>query len=381
MVQKLPLGIAFALLLALVAFNTVPTRQASAQDAADIVIDAGRGETGYSVNAFLPGNVTISEGQSVSWEFPWFEPHIVAFLPEGAPPPEGEPAVSPPGTTWPNDAGYVYSGDIFGDPADPPTFGPIVFPDAGTYAYFCPIHPKMTATITVVASGDTDTQAEVDARADAEYATRIADVKAVAAALNAAGAKVTPRADGTSLYELVVGGVSQAGDDAMQFFPAVANIKVGDTVRWVSTIESPHTVTFNAPPGPPQGDPFAIPRTEETTFDGTGFRHSGILWTVPEPNSFTSYELTFTATGSFQYICILHAPQGMMGTINVAAAPATPTPTQPAPSATTAAPQPPATGNGTAGSSDSAGPVWLLAIVGLFVLMGGAGTVAVARRR
>src|SRR5688572_8262665 len=227
------------------------------------------------------------EGQSVSWEFPWFEPHIVAFL--AGPPPDGEPEVSPPGTEWPNtDPGYVYSGDIFGNPSDPPVFGPIVFPEAGEYEYFCPIHPLMTATVTVVADGDVDTQEEVDARAAAEYGSRLATVKALGAALAAEEVTVTPRPDGTSLYEVVVGGVTAAGDDVMQFFPAAANVKVGDTVRWTSDNATPHTVTFNAPPGPPQGDPFAIPRTAETTFAGEGFRHSGILWTVPEPNSYTS---------------------------------------------------------------------------------------------
>lgn len=374
MLQKLPLGIAAALLLALVAFNVTPATEVTAQDAADITIRAGDGETGYSVNAFLPGEVTIMEGQSIAWIFPWYEPHIVAFV--AGEPPE-EPEVSPPGTEWPNDAGYVYSGDIFGDPADPPVFGPIVFPEAGEYEYFCPIHPLMTAVVNVVASGDVDTQEEVDARGETEYQTRLAAVKALAAALSAEEVSVTPRADGTSLYEVVVGGVTATGDDAMQFFPASANIKVGDTVRWTTDNATPHTVTFNAPPGPPQGDPFAIPRTGETTFAGEGFRHSGILWTVPEENSFTSYELTFTGTGSFQYICILHAPQGMMGTVNVAAAPppptATPTPTK------TAAPAPPATGTGVT-SNDGTSPIWFLAIAGLLVMVAGSGVVVSARR-
>ncbi len=379
MLQKLPLGIAAALLLALVAFNVTPATEVTAQDAADITIQAGGGEPGYSVNAFLPGEVTIMEGQSIAWEFPWYEPHIVAFI-------ETEPAVeleiSPPGTEFPNEAGYVYSGDIFGDPEDPPVFGPIVFPEAGEYEYFCPIHPLMTAVVNVVASGDVDTQEEVDARGAAEYATRLATVKALGAALAAEQVTVTPRPDGTSLYEVVVGGVTPEGDDVMQFFPATANLLVGDTVKWTTNNATPHTVTFNAPPGPPQGDPFAIPRTAETTFAGEGFRHSGILWTVPEENSFTEYELTFTGTGSFQYICILHAPQGMAGTVNVAAAPppSTPTPVPPTPTPTqTTAPAPPATGSGVT-SNDGTSPIWFLAIAGLLVMVAGGGVVVSARR-
>lgn len=383
MVQKLPLGIAAALLLAFVALSATPASNVDAQDA-DIVIRAGDGETGYSVNAFLPENVTIEEGSSITWEFPWFEPHIVAFLEEGSPPPD-EPEVSPPGTEWPNDAGYVYSGDVFGDPSNPPTFGPIVFPEAGTYAYFCPIHPQMTATVTVVeAGGDVDTQEDVDSRGAAEYAPRLAAIKAIGEALAAEEVKVTPRDDGTNLYEVLVGALNSAGDDAMQFFPAVVDIKVGDTVKWYSDNETPHTVTFNAPPGPPQGDPFEIPRTENTTFDGEGFTHSAIMWTVPEPNSYTEYELTFTAAGSFTYVCILHAPQGMMGTVNVSEA-TTPTPTVTATATATAtatttatAPAPPATGSGTTDSGTS--PVWFLAIAGLLVMVAGGGVVLTTRR-
>ena len=375
MVRTLPLSIAAALLLALVAFSAAPSKDASAQTPPNVVIQAGNGEPGYSVNAFLPGTVTIMKGSTVTWEIPWFEPHTVTFFP--ATPPTGDLVVSPAGSVWPNTTpGYIYSGLIFGDPTTPPTFGPVTFPTVGEYSYFCEIHPKMTGTVKVVESGDTDTQAELDARAAAEYAPRLASIKAVAAALSAVAVKTTPRSDGTNIYEVVVGGVNTTGDDAMQFFPPAANIKTGDTVKWVSTIDVPHTVSFNFPPGPPQGDPFELAQTPETTFAGTGLRHSGIIWTVPGPPNFvTSYELTFTAAGSFQYICILHAPQGMVGTVNVTQAP-TPTPTPPP---ATAAPKPPATGSGTGASGTS--PVWFLAIAGLLVMLAGTGVVASTRQR
>ena len=370
LIRSLPLGIAAALLLALVALSTSPANNANA--ATNLKVIAGEGEPGYSINAFLPGDITVMKGDSVTWEWGWWEPHSVVFLAANTPLPSPEPPASAPGTEWPNAAGYVFSGLIFGDLANPPSFGPVVFPTVGDYPYFCSIHPKMTGTVKVVDTGDVDTQAELDARAAAELAPRLAAAKAVAAALTAAGVKVTPRSDGTSLYEAIVGGVTTAGDDAMQFFPATANLKVGDTLKWLNDTEVPHTVTFNAPPGPPQGDPFEFPQTPENTFGGTGFRHSGILWTVPAPNSYTSYELTFTAAGNFQYICILHAPQGMAGAVNVTAA-ATPTPTQ------TAAPQPPRTGTG-GDTGGGTSPLWFLAIAGLIVGASG-GTAAWATRR
>ncbi|MCC7365934.1 MAG: hypothetical protein IT303_16330 [Dehalococcoidia bacterium] len=376
-----------------------------------VTVLAGDGETGYSVNQFLPANVTVAEGTTVTWEFPWYEPHIVAFL-------EGEPPAGPPpiseDAVWPNDEGIVFSGDIFGDPATPPTFD-VTFPEAGTYQYFCPIHPQMVATVTVVASGDTDTQAEIDARADAEYATNIALVKALATAQGAKGGTITPRADGTNLFEVIVGGVDENGNDAMLFFPTTANIETGDTVRWVADAFSPHTVTFNAPPGPPSGDPFAIPQFAGDTYPGgTDLVHSGILTTVPGEygeSDYATFELTFDAAGTFNYVCILHAPQGMVGSVTVAQATtptATPTATATAtatatptstptltPTATatatatasatatatqTTAPRPPSTGSGTEDGNTMA-LVLVLGAAGAFLAAGGAFGAATLRRR
>lgn len=359
-----------------------------------IVIDAGDGEVGYSVNQFLPGTVTVAEGTTVTWQFPWMEPHIVAFV-DGAPP--AEPAVTTD-AEWPNDEGYVYSGDVFGNPDNPPTFS-VTFPEAGTYQYFCPIHPLMVATVEVVADGeDVDTQADVDARAEAEYATNLAAVKAVAAAANADGGSVTPRPDGTKLFEVIVGAVDASGNDAQQFFPGTANINAGDTVKWISTNQTPHTVTFN-PPDVLQGDPFALPRSADTEItDQTEIVNSGILWTVPgQPNSYTEYELTFPQAGTYTYVCILHAPQGMVGTINVAAqttptatatatstatatATSTATSTATATSTSTTAPKPPTTGNGDEAGS---GANWLLiaGAAAAFLAASGAFGAATLRRR
>lgn len=355
-----------------------------------ITIRAGDGEQGYSVNQFLPATVTVAEGTTVTWEFPWMEPHIVAMF--NAAPPD-EPAIDTD-AVWPNDDGYVFSGDIFGNPDNPPTFS-VTYPEAGTYQYFCPIHPLMVATVEVVANAaDADTQDDVDDRAAAEYDTNLAAVKAVAAAVGAEAGTVTPRSDGTSLFEVTVGAVDASGNDAQQFFPAAANIKAGDTIKWVSTNETPHTVTFNAP-DVLQGDPFAVPRSDDTELTNqTDMVNSGILWTVPEENSYTEYELTFPQAGTYNYVCILHAPQGMMGTINVAAqttptatatatatatTTATATATSTATATATTAPKPPTTGTGEGGN----GMNWLLIVgaAGAFLAASGAFGAATLRRR
>jgi len=368
-----------ALAVALLAMASFGTHTAVKAQDGNLTIRAGDGEQGYSVNQFLPREVTIAEGTTITWTFPWYEPHIVAFV-DGVPP--DEPVITQD-AVWPNDQGYVFSGQIFGNPDNPPAFS-VTFPEAGSYMYLCPIHPLMTATVNVVAAGgDTDTQAEVDARGEAEYQAGLAQIKAVAAVVAGQGGAITPRADGTKLLEVKVGALDVDGNDAMQFFPAAANINVGDTIVWTSDNATPHTVTFNMQEAPPFGDPFALLKTPEDTFGGQGFRNSGILWTVPEENSYTSYELTFTAAGSFNYICILHADQGMAGTVNVAAATTptatvTTTATATATATKTATPAAPTAGTGSGGSASGA---WLLIAGAAAAFMIGGGTLGAATLR
>jgi plastocyanin len=377
----LPLA-AFVLLAAAAGATTQQTPAAAAPST--IKVQAGGGEAGYAINAFLPGEVTVETGSTVQWVFPWLEPHNVAILPDGAPVPTDEPAVSTPPVTWPNAAGYVYSGDIFGDPANPPTFS-TTFSTAGDYTYFCAIHPGKTAKVHVKASG-AQTQAQVDAAGKAEYQTRLDAVKAAAGAVNKP-ASVTPQANGTNKFTLTVGATDQQGDDAQQFFPASQTIKAGDTVEWVSSVFTPHTVTFGTPA---PGDPFAAPMAPASgaTFAG-GDANSGVIGAAQAqyPNG-TSYSLVFTTPGTYAYYCILHQPQGMEAKIVVEAAPASPTPTQtkppttPTASPTVVAPGPPSTGSGTSAGSGGIDVLWLGAGAAMlaFLFLGGGAAVAVRRR-
>jgi plastocyanin len=109
------------------------------------------------------------------------------------------------------------------------------------------------------------------------------------------------------------------------FMPADLELRVGDTATW--TVEGgPHTVTFLV-----DQEPFALivpdptspadvilnPRVVEpspnppaTTYDGVGFYNSGLL-----EDGDAAQSITFTAPGSFDYLCLVH-PR-MSGTIEV----------------------------------------------------------------
>lgn len=335
---------------------------------ATLVLRAGGGEPGYAVNEFLPENLVVTKGDTVTWEFDWFEPHSVTF---------GQPTGNPAAPTHPGQAvvpytgaEFVSSGLIFGTPSAPETFS-MQFNEFGTFPYVCILHPFMTGTVTVLASEfERDTQAEIDAAGDALYDQAVSELKGIANGLNAAGAAVTTRPNGTKLYDLTVGPATMMGD-VMQFFPMSAAIKTGDTIRWTNGDPTPHTVTFNpqsAPPGlfdptDPEGVFEVPPQKPAGSFDGTGLWHSGIIG-AGFPDG-TTFEMTFSKAGTFNYLCLLHADQGMVGAVTV--------------SQGTSAPQAPNTGSGIAETDSASMPLIVLSAALAVAVLGGATAFAVKR--
>lgn len=314
-----------ALAIALVAVFASAGQSAHAAEVT-LRLRAGDGETGYSVNMFLPGTVYINENDTLVWEFPWDEPHSVTF---------GEIAGDPEGPSHPDTpvveyagTGFVNSGLVFGNPQTPPTFS-VKFTEVGSFDYFCFIHPMMTGQVVVQGPGigQQDTQASVDGRGQATYNSAIATLKAAAASQAAKPVAVT----GTGAAKKYTIAISSANDlpagDVMQFFPASLNVGLNDSVEFVSNVHTPHDVAFpgpvdfNAPPPPEFAnfDPFesSLNYSAGVKLDNSKPVISPMLG-LDFPGG-TKATFAFAKTGTYQYVCILHAPQGMMGQINVTA--------------------------------------------------------------
>lgn len=145
-------------------------------------------------------------------------------------------------------------------------------------------------------------------------------------------------------YTVLVGSENTTiGASIMSFFPQTVRIHVGDSVTWKINSHEIHTVTFLAG-GPmpellipaPSNNYGAILQVNPVVgfpvspnnnqYDGTTYANSGIMTT--DPGGFTTYALTFTAEGSFDYICVVHGMM-MSGTIQVVGLnEAVPTPAQ-----------------------------------------------------
>ena len=352
----------------------------TAQAATTLNVGIGVGSGTTAGNVYLPGDMTVLVGDSVKWTTESDEPHSVTFGngPAGVPPPNW-PATGftgtnpPPPGTGALTASYDGTGFLNSELLFKGSSATVTFTKAGSFGFICQIHPGMSGTVNVVASGTTTTQADADAKA---ALTRTAILGAVDSLEAATTAQVTEteRSDGTSLWNIYTNSIQapapQPGGgtgflELLRFVPPSLEIQAGDTVRW--TASAVHTVTFPAAGQDPSTiDPFTTPPTTESVYDGTSLYNSALLSTGA-PGTGSTYELTFPDAGTFNYVCALHQFLGQRGSIVVAAAPViTPPPTD--------------IGQATAPPAGGAIPWMAMGLLTLLALMGAAARIAFRRR-
>ena len=193
--------------------------------------------------SFDPVTLTVTAGATVTWANAGAAPHTVTAN----------------GALF--DSGFLFAGDTYQR----------TFATVGTYAYFCSLHPEMTATIVVNdAGGEPAPPGEPPLPGD----------------------PATPPGGGGSTVAPAAGGIAIV-DNA--FSPASKTVTTGTTLVWTNTGAVPHTVTSNA-----------------------GGFDSGIML------SGDTYRRTFTQPGTFDYLCSIHP--SMTGTITVTGSPTGPAP-------------------------------------------------------
>ncbi len=321
--------------LSLLLVGSTPFLATQMADAQDTIIEVvvGGGDDGMATNIFRAKEITVNVDTTVHFAWEYLEPHTVTFgIPTGNPTlptaGAGTEVIEYTGTE------YINSGFIGG----PTSQLDVKFTTTGSFDYFCVVHPTMVGTINVVETGG-ETQAEIDARGDAEYAESLEALQELDEELDTAPQTVTPKDGGGNTYEIVVGG--DTFDGAInKFYPDSQTITTADTIEWTAIEFTPHTVTFGQLI--PQGDPTEIEPIvpDDGVWDGEGLVHSGTLGTGWDGG--TSFSLSFSTPGTYEYYCLLHAEMGQLGTITVTQA-ATPTPSPTATSVPTNTPVPTAT--------------------------------------
>jgi plastocyanin len=278
--------------------------------------------------AFLPQEITVAAGFAVNWSFKGPEPHTVTFVPKGQQPPspDSPEATAPKPPSGPYDGTSLVSSGIL---PTGPTAGAfsLSFAKTGTYGYVCAIHPGMTGTVNVVASGAaTESREQIVARAKQEQAKWLAEGEAAKKALVSKAPKSKKNSNGTTTWYVQMG-ASTPHSAVLAFAPTPVQAKPGDSVVFVNDSAVPHTATFpgkqTVPANPESAEAkTSAPGKSPQTLNSIDLFNSG--WLPPNappgaapPESARSFQFNIPKAGQYTYVCLLHAPSGMAGTITV----------------------------------------------------------------
>jgi plastocyanin len=290
-------------------------------------------QKGKQVLAFLPNELWIHEGDSITWRFEAGEIHTATFL-----------ATNPVAQARP-----LFQDGCPGFSSDPSTFDgstcvstpPLVqgatftvqFPMPGNYKLVCLVHPDMTGVVHVLELSKPlpHTQGFYDEKAEAQTRALLSDAEE--------DDEQGDSSSHASEHQVIVGGGEISTNtggastlSTMRFVRHTTVIHAGQTVEWASDDpEDPHTITFGTEPA---GAP--LPPSSNVTIDADGARHavinstsdsvhSGFILAAPQdrtglaqsPLGVTRFRITFTHPGTYPYICVLHDDLGMKGKIIV----------------------------------------------------------------
>jgi plastocyanin len=305
------------------------------------------------LNQFFPSSIKVHAGDSVRFTIAGF--HAVNFPKRGeAPPPLAAPDTSHPANNSVDSSGTAYwfngqptpvipsivsagtgSGKPYtgaaavgsGLPLGPPKPFVVKFPKAGSYTYYCVVHPGMKATVSVVGKSKPVPSAKADAaRAAAQLAKSVTALKQLAQQKAPANT-------------VIAGPDKTNGPVLLRFTPANLTTKVGTpiTLEMTPGTTEDHTFTFakdvkaagkaadatfigplagSSTSGPPTlafdpkwaypSDPPGAPVAINGTNHGDGFVNTGVLDGSPATPFPQKVTVSFSAPGTYTYLCAIH---------------------------------------------------------------------------
>ena len=295
--------------------------------------------------AFLPNEIWIHAGDSITWTFASGDIHTVTFLTVGQVYPFDQSNGCPPTTP----SGLPFDGSSCVSSA-PLTLGQtyqVIFPQSGNYEIVCLVHGQMFGTIHVLdpalplpydqAFYDEEAKEQLKALLEdadrhqhhAEHQHSIGDMLA---------AKVTPRTRAVTagVGEIAATAGGQQSFSLVRFINGNVTIHAGDTVEWTNLDpEIGHTITFGTVPQD-QIDPSCSPNCVVSTDPDGALHatiiskeqnvHSGLIATLLEDEPGvpqgpvsppTRFRITFATPGTYPYVCAFHDNLGMDGTVIV----------------------------------------------------------------
>jgi plastocyanin len=294
-------------------------------------VGAQSDDKGHQALAFLPNEIWIHTGDSITWTFDADEIHTVTFLKADQVRPffaVGCPGFSSSPATFDGSTCVTTPPLVKGQ-----TFT-VRFPVAGNFKLVCLVHENMDGRIHVYPR---TRQLPHD---QAFYNQRAADERKdllTETFDHDSGHDNEPNRNNNPGVAAGIGEVAATAGGSetasvVRFVDDPVKIHAGQTVEWVNNDPvMPHTITFGTEPA---GDP--APPSPDVTVDLDGARHavikttsdsthSGFIVAAPQerlglqqaPLSVTRFRVTFPRAGTFPYICALHDNLGMKGTVIV----------------------------------------------------------------
>jgi plastocyanin len=275
--------------------------------------------------AFLPNEIWIHAGDSITWTVAVAEPHTVTFLTDGQIRPPfnvGCPGFSTGSATF--DGSSCITSALMSNGAKLT----VTFPATGNFKLVCLIHEDMSGIVHVLDPSQPLPH-------DQEFYDRLAQTesKALLADRDATKLKHVHSENGVTVGggEVVATGAGSDTLSVMRFSNPVITVHAGDTVEWTNEDSiTPHTVTFGTEPQNP------VPPSSNVTLDPDGARHavlnsisdsvhSGFLVAAPQDRvglaqaspGITRFRVKFSKPGVYPYICALHDGLGMKGQVVV----------------------------------------------------------------
>lgn len=295
--------------------------------------------------AFLPSELWIHAGDSITWTFASGDIHTVTFLTVGQVYPfdftQGCPPITPSGSPFDGSSCVSSLPLVLGQTYQ------VIFPKAGNYEIVCLVHAEMFGVIHVLDStvrlpydqAFYDEQAKEQLKAlledadrhqhHAEHQHSIADM--VSTAVTSHKKSVT-----AGIGEIAATAGGQQSFSLVRFINGTVTIHAGETVEWSNLDpELGHTITFGTVPQDlidPSCSPNCVVSTDP---DGTLHAtitsaqqnvHSGLTGALLEDvpgfpqgpvSPPTRFRITFTTPGTYPYVCAFHDNLGMDGQVIV----------------------------------------------------------------
>lgn len=290
------------------------------------VIGAQSTDKGHQALAFLPNEIWIHSGDSITWTFAADEIHTLTFLTSGQMRPG--PFGGCPGFAT-NPATFDGSTCVSTPPLTTGATFTVNFPTTGNFKFVCLVHNNMTGAVHVLDPSQElpHTQGFYDMAAMDEGTELLSDSDPALAFDPVGGNHVTA---GVGEISSTAGG--QQTLSVLRFVEEIKVIHSGETAEWTNNDPvTPHTITFGKPPA---GNP-AVPSSnvmkdadgaEHATIKSTSDNvHSGFIVAAlqeqtgqpQQPLSVTRFRVTFMTPGTYRYMCVLHGGLGMMGKVVV----------------------------------------------------------------